>query len=167
MKKLIFTLFIFGIFSVTTFAQNNDEIQNQMQEMMQKMIEDFQKNFGGDSFFFSDTLMMKGLEEMPGMPLDGNSFFFMDTLMIDGFGDGTMPGMPEGLGLDLNQLLREMQQGMQQMTPEDWEQMNKMFEGLDFGGGFMMPPPEDLEKFREQFTPPADSTKKKRKTIRL
>ena len=167
MKNLIFTLLFLGFIAVPNFAQNNDEIQNQMQEMMQKMMEDFQKNFGGDSFFFSDTLMMKGFEGMPGMPLDGNPFFFSDTLMIDGFGGGTMPDMPKGLGLDLGQLLEEMQRGMQQMTPEDWEQLNKMFEGLDLGGGFMMPSPEDLEKFREQFTPPSDSAKQKRKTIRL
>lgn len=112
--------------------------------------------------------MMKGFENGM-MPLDGNSFFFMDTLMIEG--GQAMPGMPfgsDGLGLDLGKMMEEMQKGMQQMGPEDWEQLSKIFENLDFGGGqFMIPSPEELEKLQEQFSPPTDSTKQRRKTIKI
>lgn len=168
MKKLGVLLFLIASLNQISIAQNDQDLENQMMEGLQNMMEQLQKNLNGNSMFFMDTLMMKGFENGM-MPLDGNSFFFMDTLMIEG--GQAMPGMPfgsDGLGLDLGKMMEEMQKGMQQMGPEDWEQLSKIFENLDFGGGqFMIPSPEELEKLQEQFSPPTDSTKQRRKTIKI
>lgn len=168
MKKIGLLLLMIGGLTQLSFAQTNEDLEKQMMQGMQEMIEQLQQNMGGNSLFFMDTLMIKGFEDGM-MPLDGNSFFFMDTLFMDGLGNEALPGMPfgeNGMGLDLGKIMEEMQRGMQQMSPEDWEQLGKMFE--NFGGGqFLMPSPEELEKLKEQFTPPSDSTKQGRKTIRI
>ncbi len=168
MKKILIILFCFSISLQNSFAQNQDDFQSQMQEMMQKMMEEFQKNFEGNSFFEIDTMRLDGFGENFMMPFDGNSFFFSDTLMMDSFGNGDLPALPfsgEAFGMNLNEILKQMQERFEQMSPEELEELGKMFEGFQFGQPFFLNPKE-LEKLKKEHTPGSDSIRK-RKTIRI
>lgn len=160
MKQFFVTICLFALSISLSFSQTNDDLQ----EQMQLLIEQFQKNFEGNSFFQIDTMIMDGFSDDFMMPFDGNSFFFMDTLNMDSLEQ--IPFSSEGLGLNLQQLFEGLSKGMQQMDAEDWEQFGEMFKGFQFGQPFYLNP-DELEKLKQEESPTDDSGKKKRKTIKI
>ncbi len=121
MKKILFTLVLsFTLFQVS-FAQNQEQDLSQgLKEMsieMNKAMEEMQKLLG-NSQFLVDTLLLKGLEPL------ANSQSPLLNMQTD--------------SLDFNGMIDLMQDQLNQLSEEDWSEINKMMEQF----GQLMPMPD-------------------------
>ena len=115
MKKLFFLLLIVGLSGTIKAQQSQDEILQEMQRLQQQLMEQFQSFDDLSQGFplFSDSLFM-----------GGNGFHMqIDTSFQWGMNDPSFFIAPD----QMQGLMEQFQQGLSQMTDEDWAELEKMF----------------------------------------
>lgn len=137
MKKILFTLCLSFMLFNLSFAQNQQEdLSQDLKEMsmeMNKAFEEMQKLLG-NSQFLVDTLLLKGLEPMMGAQSP------LLNMQTD--------------SLDFNGMVDMMQDQLNQLSKEDWSEINKMMEQF----GQMMPMPDGQ---KNESTPKKDKKGRK------
>ncbi len=143
LKKYLIILFLFVCSSSVLLAQNDDATQDLMQEMEQ-MAQEFEKLFGD---------------------MGGQMHIMVDTLELDDLNGLFDLNQGVDFAQEFEQMLKMMEQQMQQFNPQDFEQL---FEGFDIK---TIPAPENWDEDNPDAQPDAPSEtpkkKKKRKTIKI
>lgn len=147
MKKNILIIVLFlctgGLFA----QQEKKSMEQELEQSFQKMAEEMEQLFGEGSqlHIFTDTLFLQDMEKM--IPQDN----------LEDFSSAD-------IGQLMGDMMQLMQQQMQQLTDEDFQQFERLFEGLEMP---MIPAPEHLEDDDKQPAPAPTEKKKQRKTYKL